>query len=59
METSNEFSRIKEEILGSSFLAIGFGCWSTVNINDEMVNEYLEHHSNTSSNDTSNFIIED
>ena len=34
-------SRIEEEILGSSFWAIGFGCWSIGNMTDEMVNEYL------------------
>jgi hypothetical protein len=31
-------------VLGITFLVIGFGCGSTVNIVDESVNEYLEHH---------------
>ena len=34
---------------------MGFGCWSTSNITDELVNEYLEHH-RKSSND---FVLED
>jgi putative transposase len=45
--------------LGSSFLGIGFGCRSTGNITDEMVNQYLEHHRNPNDNNNDNFIIED
>ena len=39
------------------FWAIGFGCWSTGNITDKIVNEYLEHH-RKSNNDTDSFILE-
>lgn len=42
---------------GRYFWAIGFGCWSTGNITDKMVNEYLEHH-RKSTNDNDNFILE-
>ena len=35
--------------------AIGFGCWSTGNITDEMVNQYLEHHRNPNQNVNDNF----
>ena len=39
-----EFPELKKRYWGRHFWAIGFGCWSTGNITDEMVNEYLEHH---------------
>jgi hypothetical protein len=32
--------------------------WSTGNITDEMVNQYLEHHRRPDSGDNNNFIIE-
>ena len=54
-----EFPELKKRYLGRHFWAIGFGCWSTGNITDEMVNEYLEHHRNPNENINNNFIIED
>jgi len=35
-----EFPELKKRYWGRHFWAIGFGCWSTGNITDEMVNEY-------------------
>jgi putative transposase len=35
---------VEQTLLGESFWAIGFEYWSTGNITDKMVNEYLEHH---------------
>ena len=52
-----EFPKLKKRYWGQHFWAIGYGCWSTGNITDEMVNEYLEHH-RKSKNDSDNFIIE-
>ncbi len=52
-----EFPELKKKYWGRHFWAIGFGCWSTANINNDMVNQYLEHHINPNQND--NFIIED
>jgi len=40
------------------FCAIGFGCWSTGNITDDMVDEYLAHHRKTSGDDQSDFTLE-
>jgi putative transposase len=51
-----EFPELKKRYWGLHFWAIGFGCWSAVNITDKMVDEYLEHH-RKSSNDTDSFII--
>ncbi len=49
-----EFPKLNKKYWGRHFWAIGFGCWSTGNITDKMVNEYLEHH-RKSSNDNNNF----
>lgn len=54
-----EFPELKKKYWGQHFWAIGFGCWSTGNITDEMVNEYLEHHRNPNSSNNTNFIIEE
>lgn len=53
-----EFPELQKRYWGRHFWAIGFGCWSTGNITDEMVNEYLEHHRKPNDTSDSNFIIE-
>ena len=53
-----EFPTLNKKYWGQHFWAIGFGCWSTGNITDEMVNDYLEHHRKPANDDNSNFIIE-
>ena len=53
-----EFPKLQQRYWGRHFWAIGFGCWSTGNITDEMVNEYLEHHRNPNDNNNSDFILE-
>ena len=52
-----DFPILKSKYWGRHFWAIGFGCWSTGNITDKMVNDYLEHH-RKSQNDNDNFILE-
>lgn len=52
-----EFPKLNKRYWGRHFWAIGFGCWSTGNITDKMVNEYLERH-RKSNNDTDAFILE-
>jgi len=52
-----KFPELQKRYWGRHFWAIGFGCWSTGNITDKMVNDYLEHH-RKSSNDNDNFILE-
>lgn len=39
-----EFPELNKQYWGRLFWAIGFSCWTTGNITDEMVNDYLEHH---------------
>ena len=53
-----EFPELKNRYWGRHFWAIGFGFWSTGNITDEMVNEYLEHHRKPNDTGESNFILE-
>ena len=53
-----EYPALKQKYWGRHFWGIGYGCWSTGNITDEMVNEYLEHHRRPNDSGDSNFIIE-
>ena len=53
-----EFPKLQKRYWGRHFWAIGFGCWSTGNITDEMVNEYLEHHRKPNDKNNSDFILE-
>jgi len=53
-----EYPELKSRYWGRHFWAIGYGCWSTGNITDEMVNEYLEHHRKPNDTGSSNFILE-
>ena len=53
-----EFPLLKKRYWGKHFWAIGFGCWSTGNITDEMVNDYLEHHRRPDDKNNSDFILE-
>lgn len=53
-----EFADLKKRYWGKHFWAIGYGAWSTGNITDQMVEEYLEHHRDPSNTDTGNIILE-
>ena len=53
-----EFPELRKKCWGQHFWAIGYGCWSTGNITDEKVNEYLEHHRKPDDKGESSFIIE-
>jgi putative transposase len=53
-----EYSELQKRYWGKHFWAIGFGGWSTGNVTEEMIQEYLEHHRNPSNFDTGNMIIE-
>lgn len=46
-----EYPELRKKYWGRHFWAIGYGAWSTGNITDKMVQEYLEHHRKGSSND--------
>ena len=53
-----EYPSLRKRYWGRHFWAIGYGCWSTGNITEEMVNEYLEHHRNDSNLEDDDFILE-
>ena len=54
-----EFPALQKQYWGRHFWAIGYGAWSTGNITEEMVQEYLEHHRHPSNKETDNFILEE
>jgi putative transposase len=54
-----ELPTLEKRYLGCHFWAIAYGCWSTVNITDEILNDYLGHHRNPTDNLGSDFIIEE
>ena len=53
-----EFPALSKHYWGRHFWAVGFGVWSTGNITDEMVQEYLEHHRDKPNSQTGNWILE-
>ena len=53
-----EFPKLKKRYWGRHFWATGYGAWSTGNITDEMVQEYLEHHRRSSDKSQDNFLLE-
>lgn len=53
-----EFPELRKQYWGQHFWAIGYGCWSTGNITDKMVDEYLEHHRKPKDYRDENFILE-
>ncbi len=53
-----DFPVLKKHYWGRHFWAIGYGAWSTGNITDEMVQEYLEHHRDKPNTKTGNWIFE-
>jgi len=52
-----EFPNLHRRYWGNHFWGIGYGCWSTGNITEEMINSYLEHHKSQPNSDD-NFILE-
>lgn len=53
-----EFPELGKKYWGRHFWAVGFGAWSTGNITDEMVQEYLEHHKDKPNTQVGNWIME-
>jgi len=53
-----EFPPLKKRYWGQHLWATGYGAWSTGNITDEMVQEYLEHHRKPSDKSQDNFLLE-
>jgi putative transposase len=54
-----EHPALQKQYWGRHFWAIGYGAWSTGNLTEEMVQEYLEHHRHPSNKEANNFILEE
>ena len=52
-----EYSELKKRYWGGHLWGIGYGAWSSGNITDEMIQQYLEHHKEGPNGDQ-NFILE-
>ena len=54
-----EYPSLKKRYWSGSFWGIGYGAWSTGEITEEIVREYLEHHRHRERpNDPGDFILE-
>jgi putative transposase len=54
-----EFPALEKRFWGKHFWAVGYGAWSTGNITDRLVDEYLEHHRSASNQSQDKIILED
>ena len=54
-----EFPHLEKRYWGRHFWAVGYGAWSTGNITEEMIQQYLEHHRKASNKESDTFILED
>lgn len=52
-----EFPELQRRYWGNHFWGIGYGCWSTGHLTEEMLNSYLAHHKDHP-NTNENFILE-
>ena len=52
-----EYTELKKRYWGGHLWGIGYGAWSTGNITDEMIQQYLDHHKDGPNSDQ-NFILE-
>ncbi len=53
-----DFPELGKKYWGRHFWAVGYGVWSTGNITDEMVQEYLDHHKDKPNSERGNWILE-
>jgi len=53
-----EYPELQKRYWGRHFWGIGYGVWSTGNITEEMVQQYLEHHRRPSNTDSDTIILE-
>ena len=52
-----EYGELRRKYWGGHLWGIGYGAWSSGNITDEMIQEYLNHHKEGPNSDQ-NFILE-
>ncbi|MDQ3396319.1 MAG: IS200/IS605 family transposase [Deinococcota bacterium] len=54
-----EYPSLKKRYWGRHFWAIGYGAWSTGNVTEKLVAEYLEHHRHPSNRQNDTFLLEE
>jgi putative transposase len=54
-----EYPSLKKRYWGRHFWAIGHGAWSTGNVTEQVVAEYLEHHRHPSNQEHDRFLLEE
>lgn len=52
-----EYPELKRRYWGGHLWGIGYGAWSSGNVTQQMINQYLEHH-NSKPNSNEQFILE-
>ena len=52
-----KYTELNKRYWGGHLWGIGYGAWSTGNITDEMLQQYLDHHKE-GPNSNQNFILE-
>ncbi|MDL2262079.1 IS200/IS605 family transposase [Bacteroidales bacterium OttesenSCG-928-I21] len=53
-----EFPDLRKRYWGQHFWSVGYGAWSTGNITDQMVQEYLSHHKDKPNGPMDDWILE-
>jgi len=53
-----EFPNLKKRYWGQHFWGVGYGVWSTGNITDEVIQQYLDHHKEKPNSLCGNWILE-
>ena len=52
-----EFPHLQKRYWGKHFWAIGYGAWSTGEITEKLIQDYLEHHRHPSNSQSETFIL--
>lgn len=53
-----EYPELKKRYWGQHFWGVGYGVWSTGNVTEEMMQEYLGHHKDKPNSKSENWILE-
>jgi len=54
-----EYPKLQKRYWGRHFWAIGYGAWTTGNVTEKMVQEYISHHKRKSNEDSKKIILEE
>jgi putative transposase len=53
-----EYPMLSKRYWGKHFWAIGYGVWSSGNITDDIIQDYLKHHETGKANNQNNIMLE-